>query len=37
MLEQSGAEMAEELVIKAKLIQTHIIETGGRTVKKEEF
>ena len=30
MLEQSGAEMAEELVIKAKLIQTHIIETGAR-------
>lgn len=34
MLEQSGAEMAEELVIKAKLIQTHVIETGARRERR---
>ena len=34
MLEQSGAEMAEELVIKSKLIQTHVIETGARRERR---
>ena len=34
MLEQSGAEMAEELVIKSRLIQTHVIETGAKRERR---
>jgi len=34
MLEQSGAEMAEELVIKSRLIQTSLIETGARRERR---
>jgi len=33
MLEQSGAEMAEELVTKTRLIQQHCMDTGARRLQ----